>query len=536
MKKIQEDHKEIASGKKKDDEGYMARLELDSIEKAIKNLKKVIKSSDTQLPAWVQSKITRAADYIDTAAEYLQSDQKLDENKNISFDVNTNKKIRRANLVAKKLTGETPKGEQQAASNIAQNLGGTGAALPKKYEHLPPFKRPTQKEEKSLVNQILSEMGCGCNKTKKGKKCPEHGYKDCSSMHEEQDPKGPVQSYKSPEEIAKKHKVPLELIKKQLKMGLKVEKEHTSDPTAARITALQHLDEVPDYYSKLKKVEAQYESKIVRDMFGNVSYEFIDLIAADPLIKEGKKNSPCWDGFKRKKGTKKYEKGSCEPVEEQSGLQQKLVAAKLKKAKAEQEYAKTIGTLSRQGADPETVTEATLPAQNGHIMAVTVMWRGKYYGTQLFFPQVKLPNRREVTDAVNKIYPESKVITYGVSNAQPGLPIVQLPKSKNYLLNNGNIGEEVEISEAKKSEMPCNKPKAEPVGDSQTGKSHVVKACKGGKEKLIRFGQRGVKGSPKKKGESKAYAKRRRKFKARHAKNIAKGPMSAAFWANKVKW
>ena len=185
MKKIQEDHKEIASGKKKDDEGYMARLELDSIEKAIKNLKKVIKSSDTQLPAWVQSKITRAADYIDTAAEYLQSDQKLDENKNISFDVNTNKKIRRANLVAKKLTGETPKGEQQAASNIAQNLGGTGAALPKKYEHLPPFKRPTQKEEKSLVNQILSEMGCGCNKTKKGKKCPEHRYKDCSSMHEE---------------------------------------------------------------------------------------------------------------------------------------------------------------------------------------------------------------------------------------------------------------------------------------------------------------------------------------------------------------
>lgn len=508
MKKIQEDHKEIASGRKKDDEGYMARLELDSIERAIKNLRKVIKTSDTQLPAWVQSKITRAADFIDTAAEYLQSDQKLDE-ENISFDITNDKKIkkiRRANLVSKKLTGETPQGEQAAASNIAKTLGGTGAALPKKYEHLPPYKRPTQKEEKSLVDQILSEMGCGCNKTKKGKKCPQHGYKDCSSMHEEKDPKGPVQSYKTPEEIAKKHKVPLELIKNQLKMGLKVEKEHTSDPTAARITALQHLDEVPDYYSKLKKVETQNESKIVRDLFGNVSYEFVDLIVADPIIKEGKKNSPCWDGYKRKKGTKKYEKGSCEPVEEQSELQQKIVA------------------------------EATLPAQNGHIMAVTVMWRGKYYATQLFFPQVKLPNRREVTDAVNKIYPESKVITYGVSNAQPGLPIVQLPKSKNYLLNNNTIGEEVEISEAKKSEMPCNKPKAEPVGDSQTGKSHVVKACKGGKEKLIRFGQRGVKGSPKKEGESKAYAKRRRKFKARHAKNIAKGPMSAAYWANRVKW
>jgi hypothetical protein len=90
--------------------------------------------------------------------------------------------------------------------------------------------------------------------------------------------------------------------------------------------------------------------------------------------------------------------------------------------------------------------------------------------------------------------------------------------------------------EAKKSEMKCNSPKSEPVGDSLTGKSHVVKACANGEEKLIRFGQRGVKGSPKKKGESKEYASRRNRFKTRHAKNIAKGPMSAAYWANKVKW
>ena len=92
------------------------------------------------------------------------------------------------------------------------------------------------------------------------------------------------------------------------------------------------------------------------------------------------------------------------------------------------------------------------------------------------------------------------------------------------------------MSEAQKSEMKCNSPKAEPVGDSLTGKSHVVKACEGGKEKLIRFGQRGVKGSPKKKGESKSYASRRHRFQTRHAKNISKGKMSAAYWANKVKW
>jgi hypothetical protein len=71
-----------------------------------------------------------------------------------------------------------------------------------------------------------------------------------------------------------------------------------------------------------------------------------------------------------------------------------------------------------------------------------------------------------------------------------------------------------------------NKPKATP---SNPKKSHVVLAKEGDKVKLIRFGQQGVKGSPDGSARNKA-------FKARHAQNIAKGKMSAAYWANKVKW
>jgi hypothetical protein len=78
-----------------------------------------------------------------------------------------------------------------------------------------------------------------------------------------------------------------------------------------------------------------------------------------------------------------------------------------------------------------------------------------------------------------------------------------------------------------------NKPKATP---SHPTKSHVVLAKVGDKTKLIRFGQQGVSGSPKKQGESQSYKNRRESFKARHASNINKGPMSAAYWANKVKW
>ena len=84
-----------------------------------------------------------------------------------------------------------------------------------------------------------------------------------------------------------------------------------------------------------------------------------------------------------------------------------------------------------------------------------------------------------------------------------------------------------------KSKMACNKPKRTP---GHAKKSHVVKACEGGKEKVIRFGQQGVSGSPKKKGESESYRKRRESFKARHRKNINKGKMSAAYWADKTKW
>jgi len=71
---------------------------------------------------------------------------------------------------------------------------------------------------------------------------------------------------------------------------------------------------------------------------------------------------------------------------------------------------------------------------------------------------------------------------------------------------------------------------------SHPTKSHVVVAKAGDQVKTIRFGQQGVSGSPKREGESKASEARRESFKARHAENIAKGKMSAAYWANKVKW
>ena len=77
-----------------------------------------------------------------------------------------------------------------------------------------------------------------------------------------------------------------------------------------------------------------------------------------------------------------------------------------------------------------------------------------------------------------------------------------------------------------------NKPKRTP---KHPKKSHAVLAKSGSDVKLIRFGQQGVSGAGKAPKTQRAKA-RRRSFKARHAKNIAKGKMSAAYWADKVKW
>ena len=79
-----------------------------------------------------------------------------------------------------------------------------------------------------------------------------------------------------------------------------------------------------------------------------------------------------------------------------------------------------------------------------------------------------------------------------------------------------------------------NKPKRTP---GHKTKSHIVVAKVGSRIKTIRFGQKGAKtaGKPKA-GESRRMKMKRKSFKARHARNIAKGKMSAAYWANKVKW
>jgi len=244
----------------------------------------------------------------------------------------------------------------------------------------------------------------------------------------------------------------------------------------------------------------------------------------------GTKSEDCWDGY-RQEGMKKKGKKivpNCVPVKEEKAM---------------------IRYCPRCGKD-ETRSECKYGANYWDMFSLPP----SLTTNQLKFDIAQVHPTNEEKDhehsmaraEISKIISAAKRLK-GKVKGEGNLPAwvqSKITRAADYIdtaadyADSGEMHESVHyiIEALNKAKMKCNSPKAQAHGSGEQGKSHVVKACEGGKEKIIRFGQVGVKGSPKKEGESEAYANRRERFKARHAKNIAKGKMSAAYWADKVKW
>lgn len=481
MKHFSEDHKEIQSGKKLDDEGYMAQVEMDKIDQSLNKLKKVVKSSKQQLPAWVQSKITKASDYLDIAADYLSSDVEM--NENISFNINpkTHETSAKKTRQVKKIES-VPTSSQESLPNV-KKLG----------PRLPKF------EEISLVDKILSEMmgdkpGCDTKKSK------------------------------SLDKIAKKHDVSIDSLKKELKKGIKVEMEHTTDRGEAETIALHHLEELPDYYTQLIKMEKGAEIKEesksgdsnLGDWFNKSSgtdpktgkkvpgwVQIGGPFAGAPCARQpGQKSTPkCGSSkmaanlsdkeeekaFKRKnrKDPNQPEKtGAAKPTyvkteefeiqEEKEKSKKDACYHKVKSRYKVWPSAYASGALvkcRKVGASNwgESVDEAVrLPMQTGQLLRVLVNWRGKHLSVQMFFPQLGTPKRDEITYAVNKIYPDSKVISYVPCEMDSSTPIVQVKEDRDI------------------EKKPLNKPIRTP-GEKKKFKVYI-KNPKTGDIQIVRFG------------------------------------------------
>jgi len=457
MKRLSEDHKEIQSGKKLDDEGYMAQIELDKILQSVNKLKKVIKTSDHQIPAWVQSKITKASDYLDIAADYLSSDVEMDESISIEEFEKNLARVRKEVQATLKAREERLKKQQPSQSpQPPQPSKPPQPPKPSKGPELPSF---LKKEEISLVDKILAEMmgdKPGCD-TKKPKKL---------------------------NAIAKKHKVSIESLEKQLQKGIKVEMEHTKNKDLAEMIALHHLDEIPDYYSRLNKMEKGVQmNEDLRDWLGKGKKGGVGGGGWDRYNDEGERVGKCGDAkegepysaclskekadklgkegiasFVKRKRKAQDEAGYDEKGEGPKGRKPVFVKTKIdedlefleeknkptnpelwSKAKslAKQKfdvypsaYANAWASkwYKKRGGSWKSLDEATtrLPMQTGQLLRVLVNWRGKYMSAQMFFPQLGTPKRDEIIYAVNKIYPDARLISYVPCEMDANTPIVQV--------------------------------------------------------------------------------------------------------------
>ena len=112
------------------------------------------------------------------------------------------------------------------------------------------------------------------------------------------------------------------------------------------------------------------------------------------------------------------------------------------------EVYKKKGKEKKQVSEKEEVTideRVRLEADNGNLLMVVAAWKGKSYQLTMFFPQPSMPTREEVESEIQKVYPGSRLMSYRITRRGEGQPIMQVVNShsKNYLLNNGNIGEDV---------------------------------------------------------------------------------------------
>ena len=303
-----------------------------------------------------------------------------------------------------------------------------------------------------------------CNGSPKGMDCPSHGSVKC--------PK--VKPHKTVEAIAKKHRMNVSDIQKQLDMGLPIEHEHTKNKTLATYIALQNLEEIPDYYTRLKKMEADakkehkkfkdvkeaLDGKSVRDPDYSLKDWFNDewvqtggKYDGKPCAKQpGQTTKPyCRDPDDRadmskeerdKRASKKRREdpnpnrsGEAKMVTQESAGEKDACYKKVKSrykvwpsayasgavVKCRKVGAKNWGNKSKN----EDVKEGYTRIQSrGSTYSIVLNWRGKYLSVQMFFPQFSRPPKDQVTYEVRKIYPGAIVLSYNPSIKDPTKPLL----------------------------------------------------------------------------------------------------------------
>ena len=215
--------------------------------------------------------------------------------------------------------------------------------------------------------------------------------------------------------------------------GGEMEESFTINPTAHKVAG------------KRRKIEALTTSSNPNE--ANVAKRKLGKTAELPKVKKEEKlvdkilgelqeQDPCWKGYTQVGMKKKAGKPvpNCVPsegVQKAKGYNKEDVTIEDANGKL---YAEVIDLIKPEPmvspkstfmANNELDEAMRLQAQTGNVIAVTLSWRAKYYSLKMFFPQAKLPNRKEINAELQKVYPGCNVIHHSISEIQPGQPLIQ---------------------------------------------------------------------------------------------------------------
>jgi len=350
----------------KDHEYSMARSQLSTVMNAAKRLKKKMAKGEGEVEAWVQSKITKAADYLDSAADYVDSGEMKVEEVTLPLRIEIPTNIRDFNLglMFRESLDENcgmyfifdevgQKSFHMTETRIPLDIAFiTEEGIIDSIKELEPYdKNPVYSEGEVLSALEVNRGWFEENNIEVGDQI----------IVEQKDVKGKGSGSKD----ACYHKV---------------KSRYSVWPSAYASGALVKCRKVgaANWGNKTKKEE----------------FEVID--------EAGKK---CWKGYKKAGTQKLFGKTYNRCVKEES--------------------CPICGFDPCQCIEGNLDEAVRIPSKTGNIILVTLTWRGKYYGIKMFFPQVTKPSRKEVQDQIEKIYPGSKVNSYYVTDIKPGEQFLQ---------------------------------------------------------------------------------------------------------------
>ena len=390
--------------KKGDHEHEMIRRQTDNIMVAAKKIKRKVGDSEGDVKAWVQSKITKAADYLDTAADYMTDKEEVKEGSLHKWFKGSKSKDGKGGWVnvvtggtcASDEPGEgTPKcvsSAKRASMSKKERLSAarrkkaadpgqqqkTGAAKPTYVSTDPKKKMKESKEHPKNVKGIAKELDKAVEMHKsQAKRLRKAGVSE-ETVAEEKDKKGKGSGKKD----ACYHKVKsrYSVWPSAYASGALVKCRKKGAANWGNSTKKEEFLALPEFTeAQIKAMEANgIEVEVVED---------------------------CWDGYE-KKGMKTM-----------FGKRYPNCVKKKKTRKEEIEHLEETQSEKDRIFERLTLGEGIerIPSETGKVYLVSFLWRGKFMMMKLFFPELKQPNKQQVQSAMNKVYPGSKVMRFDAS-------------------------------------------------------------------------------------------------------------------------